>query len=251
MTFLNATLLIALAGVAIPIALHFIARKEPRQVTFPSVRLLTQRFQTNRSKVRICRWWLLALRIATLATVALAMARPVIASALSLTWTTMAIIAGVGVAVLVLASLAARKPDQRRLMWALFSAALVALVAAIGWGGYTLASGRVPDIDRSTPVALAIVVDNLALADWNDGQTSQLDRIRDAAKQLVMAANPNSRLAVIDRSATPAAFSLDLASAVSKADSLSTQELVQPLESRMEAAARLLTTSEIDSRQLV
>ena len=67
MTFVNTALLFALAAVGIPIALHLIARKEPKQVMFPSVRLLTQRFETNRSKVRVRRWWLLALRIAAFA----------------------------------------------------------------------------------------------------------------------------------------------------------------------------------------
>lgn len=251
MTFLNTTLLVALAAVGIPIALHLLARKEPKQVVFPSVRLLTHHFETNRSKVRIRRWWLLALRIAAIAVVAFALARPVISGGLSLTWTTIGILSIVGVSLLALASFAASKPNQKTLMWSLLVASVLALLGALAWGGYTMASGTKPVIDVSMPVALAIVVDNTPLAAWRTADDYHLDRLRAAAKQLILAANPNSRVTLVDRSSTPATFALDLTSAVSKADALQSLEVVQPLESRIEAAARLLQTSDIESRQLV
>lgn len=251
MTFLNTTLLVAFAAVGIPIALHLLARKEPKQVVFPSVRLLTQHFQTNRSKIKIRRWWLLALRIAALGVVAFALARPVIAGGLSLTWTTIGILSIVGIALLALASFAASKPNQKTLVWSLLCASVFALLGAFAWGGYTLASGTKPVIDQSTPVALAIVVDNTPLSSWRTSDDDHLARLRVATKELILAANPKSRVAVVDRSSTPATFALDLQSAVSKADAMRSLEVVQPLESRIEAAARLLQTSEIESRQLV
>lgn len=250
-TFLNITLLAALAAVAIPIVLHLIARKEPKQVLFPSVRLLTQRFETNRSKVRIRRWWLLALRVAAIAVVALALARPVIAGSLSLTWSTISILFVVAIVLLVMASVAASQPKQKSLMWTLLAAACLALIAAVTWGGYTLASGKKPEIDDSTPVALAIVVDNAPLAAWRTGDEQHVQRLRDAARQLMLAVNPQSRIALVDRSSAPAAFSLDVSGALAKADALESLEVVTPIESRIEAAARLLQTTEIQSRQLV
>ena len=66
-TFLNATLIFGVAATAVPILLHLIARREPRKVVFPSIRLLTKRFESNRSRMRVRRWWLLALRIAAVA----------------------------------------------------------------------------------------------------------------------------------------------------------------------------------------
>ena len=76
MTFLNATLIFGAGAVAVPIVLHLIARREPRKVVFPSVRFLTKRFDSNRSRLQVRRWWLLALRIAALVALALALARP-------------------------------------------------------------------------------------------------------------------------------------------------------------------------------
>ncbi|MEL6105460.1 MAG: BatA domain-containing protein [Planctomycetota bacterium] len=252
MTFLNTTLLLGLAAAAIPLVMHLIARREPRQIRFPSVRLLTQRVETNRSRMKVRRWWLLALRVAAFAVVAFALARPAISSSLSLTWTTIGILATVAIAFLALASVAAASASQRRgLVWSLLSAGLVAMLAAVGWGGYTLASGQKPAIDEQTPIALAIVIDNAPLSGWTDGESDQLAELSTAALQLIESAGPQSRLAILDRSSTPASFALDNAGAVSKAKQVSALELTQPLPSRIEAAVRLLETSEIESRHLV
>lgn len=232
--------------------MHLIARKEPKQVRFPSVRLLTQRVQTNRTRMQVRRWWLLALRVAAFAAVALALARPAISSALSLTWTTIGILAFVAIALLALATVAAASADQKRsLVWTLLVAGVVGLLGALGWGGYVLASGQKPAIDDQTPVALGIVVDNAPLSGWSTAESDQLESLREAALELIESAGSQSRLAILDRSSTPAAFALDTASAISKAKQLATLELAQPLESRIEAAVRLLETSEIESRQLV
>ncbi|MEE2935991.1 MAG: BatA domain-containing protein, partial [Planctomycetota bacterium] len=67
MTFFNATLIFGITAIAVPLVLHLVARREPRKVVFPSVRFLTKRFESNRSRLRVRRWWLLALRIAALA----------------------------------------------------------------------------------------------------------------------------------------------------------------------------------------
>ena len=97
MTFLNASLIFAVAAASMPIALHLIARREPRKVVFPSVRLLAQRLQSNRSRLRVRRWWLLALRIAAVAAFALALARPAIDRSFSVTWLTIGMVAALGV----------------------------------------------------------------------------------------------------------------------------------------------------------
>ena len=88
MTFLNATLLFGLAAITVPVVLHLIARREPRKVVFPSIRFLTKRVESNRSRLRVRRWWLLALRILAVAMLAIALARPAIHQSLSITWLT-------------------------------------------------------------------------------------------------------------------------------------------------------------------
>ena len=160
MTFLNASLIFAVAAVSIPIALHLIARREPRKVVFPSIRLLTQRLQSNRSRLRVRRWWLLALRIAAVAAFALALARPAIDRSLSVTWLTIGLVAALGVALLAMASVALSRGQSRSLVYSLTGAAGVALLIAMLWGGYTYASGPQLSLDRVEPVSIAILLDN-------------------------------------------------------------------------------------------
>jgi hypothetical protein len=250
-TFLNLTLLFGLAAAAVPLLLHLLAKKEPKQVVFPSIRLLTQRMETNRSKIRIRRWWLLALRIAVLSALAIALARPAIAGSLSLTWTTIGILAATGVGALLLASLSMSRSGGRRLAIGLLAVGTLVLLAAVGWGGYTAAAGKKPPMDQATPVALAIVVDNAPLSAWRGDGETHLDRLREAARELIEATHSESRIAVLDRSSTPAAFALDVSGALSRVGQIETLEVVQPLESRIEAATRLLQTSQIESRQVV
>ena len=62
---------------------------------------------------------------------------------------------------------------------------------------------------------------------------------------------PTSRIAIVDRSANPATFSLDLASAVSKIDQLAASESMAPMAAKIDAAIRLVRTSELESRQIL
>ncbi|MCA9258984.1 MAG: BatA domain-containing protein [Planctomycetales bacterium] len=76
MGFLSPALLAGIAFIAIPIALHLVMRREPRRVVFPALRFVQQRRESNRRKMQLRHWLLLALRCLVLAAVAFAMARP-------------------------------------------------------------------------------------------------------------------------------------------------------------------------------
>ncbi|MEM0925245.1 MAG: BatA domain-containing protein, partial [Planctomycetota bacterium] len=251
MTFLNTTLLLAVAAIGIPIVLHLTARREPKQVSFPSIRLLKRRFETNRTKIRVRRWWLLALRILAIAAVAFALAGPIIQGQASIVWSTIAIVAAFAVALLALGSLAASRGSGKSLTYGLLIAGALMLSSAVGWGVITAASADPPQLDASRPVALVILVDNGPMSYWREGSTTQIDSLRRASKDLLLAVHPESRLALVDRSSTPATFALDLAGAVSKADALEPLENAQSLTTRFDAALRLLASSEFESKQLV
>lgn len=251
MTFLNTALLFAIAGISIPIALHLLARKQPRQVAFPSIALLTQQFQTNRSRMRIRRWWLLAMRLFLLAALALALAQPVISGSTVNQWSTIGILLIVGVITLGLASVAFLQGRSQALRWSLLAVSLLLLAGSIGWGFLTAFGNSEVLIDSSKPVAIAIVVDNGPLLDWQSELESQAELFRRAARELLLSIHPDSRIAVLDRSSTPAAFALDRSAALSKIDGLGSLQVTSPLMTRIEAATRLLSTSEIKSRQVV
>lgn len=76
MTFVNASLLAGAALIAVPIVLHLIMRRKPRQVEFPALRFVAQRQETNQRRLRLRHLLLLLLRAMAILLLALALARP-------------------------------------------------------------------------------------------------------------------------------------------------------------------------------
>ncbi len=251
MSFLNATLIFGVAAIAVPIALHLLSRREPRKVVFPSVRFLTKRFESNRSRLRVRRWWLLALRIAAIAALALALARPVIDRSLSLTWLTIGLLGGIGVALLVMASWALAKHNSQSTGYALAIASLLAILAAGSWAAYTALSGPTISVDQTQPVALAIVLDNSPTSAWKTAGDNRIARMKELATWMVTRLPRSSRIAIIDRSAQVVSFSLDTRSALTRIEQLQPLEVVQPIQSRLEVAARLVRSSDLPERRVL
>lgn len=76
MGFLTPLLLGGIALVAIPIALHLVMRRQPKELTFPALRFVHARRDANRRRMRLRHWLLLALRCLLIAGLAAALARP-------------------------------------------------------------------------------------------------------------------------------------------------------------------------------
>jgi hypothetical protein len=76
MGFLTPALLGGLALIAIPVALHLVMRRQPREYTFPALRFVMQRRDANRRKLQLRHLLLLLLRCALIAGIAFALARP-------------------------------------------------------------------------------------------------------------------------------------------------------------------------------
>ncbi|TWU43014.1 hypothetical protein Q31b_20490 [Novipirellula aureliae] len=251
MTFLNATLLFGLLAAAAPVALHLLSRREPQKVVFSSIRFLTQRYETNRSRLKIRRWWLLALRVAAIAAVALAFARPVIHQALSLTWLTIGLIALLGIGLLVFAGIAFSQCKPKALRFSLLVAAIVTLVVSLLWAIVMYATGTPPPSDSQSPVAMAIVIDNSPTSGWKTRNDDRTVRMHDLADWLVSRVPRTSRIAILDRSAAPPSFALDAASAIAQVEGTHPLAVTQPLEARIDAAIRLVRTSDLPSRTVV
>jgi hypothetical protein len=81
MSFLSPLLLWGTALIAAPVILHLIMRRKPVPHSFPALRFLQQRAVANRRRLRVNHLLLLLLRIAAIALLALALARPVLRGA--------------------------------------------------------------------------------------------------------------------------------------------------------------------------
>lgn len=81
MGFLSPALLGGVALVAIPIVLHLVMRRQPRMHTFPALRFVKARRESNRRRMQLRHWLLLAMRCLLIAAVAAALARPTLKGA--------------------------------------------------------------------------------------------------------------------------------------------------------------------------
>ncbi len=76
--FLQTAFLAGLAAVAIPVVIHLMHRRKSRTIPFPAIRFLKEMDVRTARRSRIRERWILLLRMAALALLALALARPVL-----------------------------------------------------------------------------------------------------------------------------------------------------------------------------
>ncbi len=76
MSFLTPLFLVGLAGLAIPVLLHLIQKERKNVVQFPSLMFLRRIPYQSVRRRRIRHWLLLCMRLAALALIVLAFARP-------------------------------------------------------------------------------------------------------------------------------------------------------------------------------
>src|SRR6516225_5746410 len=76
MSLIHAGLAAGAALAVLPVILHLFMRQTPKHVIFPALRLLRERQKRSRKRLRIKNWLLLLARMAILALMALALARP-------------------------------------------------------------------------------------------------------------------------------------------------------------------------------
>jgi hypothetical protein len=81
MSFLSPLLLAGTALVAVPVILHLVMRRQARQISFPALRFVQQRRESNRRKLQLRHLLLLALRCALVAGIAISLARPALKAA--------------------------------------------------------------------------------------------------------------------------------------------------------------------------
>jgi hypothetical protein len=81
MGFLTPALLGGIALIAIPIALHLVMRRQPKELVFPALRFVKQRRDANRRRMKLRHLLLLALRCLLIAGLATALARPTLKGA--------------------------------------------------------------------------------------------------------------------------------------------------------------------------
>src|SRR5262245_8070425 len=129
MAFVNFSLLLGGLLAAIPVILHLVLRQQPKRVSFPALRFLKERRESNRRQLQLRHWILLLLRCAACGLLALGLARPSVASAAVGNWLLLGLLGGIIVVVVFLAALSSL---QGRGKWFVGGFSALAAVLTVG-----------------------------------------------------------------------------------------------------------------------
>lgn len=245
MTFLNLSLLAGVGLIAVPIVLHLIMRRQPKQFEFPALRFVKRRQLANTQRLQLRHWLLLALRCAAVAMAALALARPSVATAALGSWL---IAGGLALAALfaIVLWLVALSRDLSRL-WGMGLIALAGLLllgsGAFAFNAWRGASGALLG-DEEAPVAAAIIVDTAPHMQYRHDNHTRLEVAQETADWLIQQLPADSEVAIVDTSSSQSAFAVDLAAASKAAKRLQIGALARPLPEVLDRASGLLKQSE-------
>ena len=189
LTFLTPMLLAGTALVAVPVVLHLVMRRKPVKHDFPALRFLRERAVANRRRLKLNHLLLLLVRMAALALLALALARPTLRGA--------------------------------------------------GW----LA-------DTEGPVAAVFVFDTAPRMQLREANRSRLAQAAEMARVLFGKLPPMSKVAVVDTTGGPAAFSPTIAAATARIERLAAATPGTTLPGAMAEGLRLLESSQLARREM-
>ena len=261
MSFLHPGLL-ALAGLAaVPVVLHLLLRPRPKKHPFPALRLIRDRKKRNSRRVKLRHLWLLLLRMAALALLAVAVARPSLPAAdYSFTtseWLALAaVVGGVLVAYQLLMARwrAARRRAElgrhellyRRTLARAGSTAAAFLLAGLlvlwPYGRRVAAEVRAPakPVAEDQPVAAVLLFDTSLSTSLVQAGVTRLDAAKALAAEHADTFPPSSRVAVgTTAPGDPLRFRESGFGAANRLGELEPRPATVPLDGRLAAALRL------------
>lgn len=239
---------------AVPVILHLMLRAKPKKLLFPALRLIQNRRRQNVQRMRLRHILLLLLRMAVIALLVFALARPKIPpAAYALTageWLKLCLLGGVIAAVYSgvtsvwrRQSLSPHLLSHRRsfLRTGLFVAGLVLFLSLIAWPyqrriaasmSQPLTSGG-----ENNPVAAVLLFDTSLSMEYRYESRTRLELAQEIATEHVSRLPDMSRVAVGDTSSNDRFhFQADLPGAAAKIKALKAHPASQMLDDRLEAA---------------
>jgi hypothetical protein len=257
MTWLHPSLLLGLGLVALPVLLHLLMRQKPKKLVFPALRLVQQRKKQTAKRFRLRHIWLLLLRMAALAALVAAIARPTLPGAnynlnLRETLTLLAVVAAGVITYYVLLRrsrnllLPRHEFTLRRARLRGWTTGLTLLLALLltGWPYQRRIAAEItspaPSGQFDLPVAAVFVFDtSLSMQYTQEGKT-RLDAARNLATEHLQDFPSGSRVAIAENATdNPMIFQASMSAAQSRLDSLALSPLSLPLEDRLRAAINL------------
>ncbi len=251
MSFLHLSLLTGGSFVAVPVLLHLLMRRRPKHQVFPAIRFVRELRRTNQQRLLLKNWLLLMLRCALVLGLALALARPSVASNGLAGWT---MLGGLGflAAVAGLAALVGFRGGIGR--WLTISLGLVALLLGVTAVALFLRIGTADKRSLVTqveaPVAAALIFDTSPRMGLQFENQSRLAKAKELGKSIMAELPEDSEIAVVDNALGTAVFSIDRRAAQKSIQALSEHPVTQPFAYPLNSALDLLTTNSRTTKEI-
>ena len=243
--------------IAVPIVLHLIMQQKPRNFTFPALRFVKERIETNQRRLRVRHWLLLLLRCMGVFLIAFAFAKPSAASNLFGTWLTIGGLGGIALLLLAIMAIALYlKRPVNKIFFGLIAAIFAGVVTMLGSIYFSTISDN-PAIklgNDQSPVAAVLIIDTSprmlyeVARQTEDNEVAQaesrLSESQTLADWLIRELPDGSDICVLDSSMDEPFNSVDVAAAAKRLSSLSTTSNSTPLIDRIDAAIDLLESDE-------
>ena len=251
MAFVNLSLLIGGAAVAIPIVLHLVMRQKPKVVEFPAVMFLVARKESNRRQLQLRHWILLALRCLAVLLLALALARPSVASALLGNWIMIVMLGGLALLVALTAIFAWMQGYNRLVALGCTILASLLLLASLITLGITLA--RDPGVRigaEESPVAALLLIDTSPRMQYRHHNQTRMEQAKSIASWLLTQLPTDSDVAIADTHLGASVFAVDRGAARKMLEGLQVDAASRPIAEVLAQAIDLAAGSEKQRREI-
>lgn len=254
MSLIHPAILFGLGLVAIPVVLHFLLRSKPKKLPFPALRLIQILRINNVRRIRLRHLWLLLLRMAAIALIVFAIARPAVPVANYWPnfreWVTLILIAAVAIGAYVgIMSLWKRKRTPQHVLtyrrtMLRAGTGVVALLAALllfAWPYQRRIRAEMlaplPAAAENLPVAGVFLFDTSLSMGYQLENRTRLDRAKEIAREHLAALPTQSQIAIVGTSGNlPILFQQDAAAIQARIDELATSAVSKSLNEQVRAA---------------
>ena len=251
MTFVNFSLLLGGAAIGIPIVLHLIMRQKPKVVEFPAVMFLIERKESNRRRLQLRHWLLLALRCLALLLLALGLARPSVASALVGNWVILLVLAALAALVGTAAAMAWLQGRNRLVAIACTAVAGVLLAGSLVTLLLTLSHDEAGNIGgEEVPVAAVMLIDTSPRMQYRHQNQTRLEHAKETALWLLTQLPEGSDVAVADTHLGASVFAVDRGAARKTIEGLQVDAASRPIAEVLPQALGIAAGSEKMRREI-
>lgn len=253
MTWANG-LILGLGGllIAIPIILHLLMQPKPKKMIFPALRFLKEKQLASRSRMRLRHLLLLLMRCLLIALLALALAGPTVASREFGNWLTLGGIGISGVLVGIVLAAAYFRPKKNWLLIGILGALFAGHLGFGGWSAARLLGSDNAEIlgDGQAPVAALIVIDTSPRMQYRSENKTRAEVATEMAQWLVRQFPLESQVCVLATDHDRPFFSVDVAAASRRIETLETAFVENPIPSALAEGLPLLEKAPQERKEI-